>query len=419
MRNPVRSQAEVEGDAERLERQAGLLLQRVQLPLAHHGEQLPVDRLENRAADGHDHRVVGAGVDIASGGGSGFAERLALAVRGHRLGRFRLAPFAARHLGGSAGEQRGDGQEQHQGEARDQAETGDHRGGGVEQARAAGELGQDLAAQIGVLAAVDTGDDRAGAHRQQQGGNLAHQPVTDRKPRIDVERGLDRHALGEQADADAADEIDGDNDQPGNGIALDEFHRAVHGAEELILLFELDAAQLRFGRSDVAVAQFGIDAHLPARHAVEAEPRRHLGDPLGALGNDEELNGGDDQEDHQSDDQAAPGDEVAEGIDDGAGIGLRQDQARGGDGDRQAERGGDQDDRRQRGELLRPLQIDGDHQHHHRQAEIGGDQQIDQRCRQRDDHDHHDGHQQPDQDDVLALGQRVKKALHRRLSHGR
>ena len=50
-------------------------------------------------------------VDIASGGGSGFAERLALAVRGHRLGRFRLAPFAARYLGGSAGEQRGDGQE--------------------------------------------------------------------------------------------------------------------------------------------------------------------------------------------------------------------------------------------------------------------------------------------------------------------
>ena len=64
-------------------------------------------------------------------------------------------------------------------------------------------------------------------------------------------------------------------------------------------------------------------AHLLAGHGVEGEPGADLGDALGALGDDDELDDGDDQEDHHADDQVAADHELAEGVDDLAGVGLR------------------------------------------------------------------------------------------------
>jgi hypothetical protein len=80
-----------------------------------------------------------------------------------------------------------------------------------------------------------------------------------------------------------------------------------------------------------AGAHVAVDRHLLARHGVQREAGRDLGHAFGALGDDHELHDGQDQEDHQADDQIAADDEVAEGLDDVAGIGLQQDQARRGD----------------------------------------------------------------------------------------
>jgi hypothetical protein len=128
-----------------------------------------------------------------------------------------------------------------------------------------------------------------------------------------------------------AEQVDDDDDQPGDGVALDELHRPVHRAVELALLLHQAAAALGLVHVDGAGAHVAVDRHLLARHRVQREARRHLGHALGALGDDDELHDGQDQEDHQADDQVAADDEVAEGLDDVAGVGLQQDHPRGGD----------------------------------------------------------------------------------------
>ena len=64
-----------------------------------------------------------------------------------------------------------------------------------------------------------------------------------------------------------------------------------------------------------AGVQVGVDRHLPARHAVQGEPRGHFADARGALGDDHELDDDDDHEDDQPDDDAVAGDELAEAAD--------------------------------------------------------------------------------------------------------
>ena len=65
---------------------------------------------------------------------------------------------------------------------------------------------------------------------------------------------------------------------------------------------------------------------------------------------DDELHDGDDQEDHHADHEIAADDEVAEGVDDVAGVAVQQDQPGRADAERQPEQRGDEQDRRERGE---------------------------------------------------------------------
>ncbi len=89
-------------------------------------------------------------------------------------------------------------------------------------------------------------------------------------------------------------------------------HRAVEiglGCDALPLL-------LRLGLVDEPGTEIGIDGHLLARHGVQGEPGRHLGDTGGAVGDDDELDDDQDQEHDKADDHRTPDDEVAECIDD-------------------------------------------------------------------------------------------------------
>ena len=101
------------------------------------------------------------------------------------------------------------------------------------------------------------------------------------------------------------------------------------------------------GLIDVAGAHVVVDRHLLARHGVEAESGGDLSDALATLGDDHELGDRDDQEDDETDGNVATDHEVAERTDDLAGVGLKQDEPRRGDGDREPEQRGDQDDRRE------------------------------------------------------------------------
>ncbi len=89
------------------------------------------------------------------------------------------------------------------------------------------------------------------------------------------------------------------------------------------------------GLIDESRGEIGVDSHLFAGHGVEGEAGGDFGDASGALGDDHELNDGDDGEDDQADDQRSGGHEGAELLDDVAGgggalVGVGQDESGGG-----------------------------------------------------------------------------------------
>ena len=139
----------------------------------------------------------------------------------------------------------------------------------------------------------------------EQRRDLADQAVADGEEGVGLRRLAQRHALLEHADDQAADDVDDGDDDAGDGVALDELHGAVHGAVELRLALEGGAAAAGLVQVEGAGAQVGVDAHLLAGHGVEGEARGHLGDALGALGDDDELDEGEDEEDDRADDVVA------------------------------------------------------------------------------------------------------------------
>ena len=118
------------------------------------------------------------------------------------------------------------------------------------------------------------------------------------------------------ADENAAEDVDGGDDEAGDRIAAHELRGAVHGAEERAFLFELTPAPLRFALVDQAGRQVGVDGHLLAGNAVERESGADLGDARGALRDDDEVHRQEDDEHDDADDEVAAHDELGEAGDD-------------------------------------------------------------------------------------------------------
>ena len=129
------------------------------------------------------------------------------------------------------------------------------------------------------------------------------------------------------ADHQAADQVDDDDHDRGDRVALDEPHRAVHRAVELRLALEVGAARARGLGIDRAGAQLGVDRHLLAGHRIEREPRRDLGDALGAARDDDQLDDRDHREHDEPDDEVLGDDRAAERAHDAAGVGVGEDRA--------------------------------------------------------------------------------------------
>ena len=228
------------------------------------------------------------------------------------------------------------------------------------------------------------------------------QTIAHRKQGIDVDRLARRHALAEHANRNAANQVDGNDHKPGDGVALDELHRAIHGPEELAFLFQRSTAQACLMLFDVAIAQVAVDGHLLAGQRIQRKAGRDLGDALGPFGDHDELDNRDDQKDHEADDQLARNHEITKGFNNLTRIRLQQDQARCRDGQGQSENSGNQNDRGQRREIERIFQVKRHHQQQDSRGEVDPNQRINQPCWKRQDH-HHDGrHQQDDNDHILT-----------------
>ncbi len=153
------------------------------------------------------------------------------------------------------------------------------------------------------------------------------------------ERPIVRHA-----DDDAAGQIQTDDHERCDGVALHELSGAVHRAVEVGLALYRRALPARAVGVDCAGMHVGVDRHLFAGHRIEREPRRDLGDALRSARNHDELNRNQNGKHDQPDDEIAVHDEFAECRNDGADgarrCALRKNQARRRHVERQAEKRG-------------------------------------------------------------------------------
>ncbi len=180
----------------------------------------------------------------------------------------------------------------------------------------------------------------AGGGGDDQRGNLRHQAVADGEDGVGVRRVGKGKALLGDADDHAADDVDEDDEQAGDGVAAHEFGSAVHGAEEAAFVLERLAALARLLLVNEARGQVGVDRHLLAGHGVQMEARGHFGDAAGALGDDDEVHDHQNRKDDDANDEIAGHDEIAEGLNDVAGgvgafVAVREDEAGGGEVERQ------------------------------------------------------------------------------------
>ncbi len=325
---------------------------------------------------------------------AGFAVALRRGRGGALLGWWRLV---REHPGGVA-QQAGHGEEHQVGHAGNQAQQAQHAGGDAHGARRDEHLAGDLLAQVLVLA--HTRDHHGGRDRNEQAGNLRHQRVTDGQQDVAVGRLAGRQAVLRHADGKAADDVDEEDKDAGDGVTTHELGGTVHGAEEVRFLAHFGAAALGFLLVDDAGLQIGVHCHLLAGHGVQREARGDFRNTLRALGHHHEVDDHQDGKHDQADGEVAADQEVAEGLDHRAGgprtgMAFEQHDARGGHVERQAHQRGQQQHGRKSREVQRPEHVGRDHHHHQRHGDVDGEQDVEQPGRQRQHHHGKDGdHQQ-------------------------
>ena len=128
----------------------------------------------------------------------------------------------------------------------------------------------------------------------------------------------------------AAQNVDEQNDQARDRVALHEFGRTVHGAKEVGLLGDLFAALLGGVLVDHAGVQVGINRHLFAGHGIQGESGGYFRDASRTLGDHREVDQDQDAEDHDADQVVAGHHKFSKGLNDlargiGAGVAFDQD----------------------------------------------------------------------------------------------
>jgi len=282
---------------------------------------------------------------------------------------------------------------------RDQAEREGGEPGDPQRRPAGGHLAHDVGAHV--VLARRAGHDQTGGDREQQGGDLGHQAVADRQQAVGGDRLAEGHAVLPHADREAAEQVHERDDDRRDRVTLDELGRTVHRTVEVGLGVHLRAAATSLVLVDEARVQVGVDGHLLTRHRVQREPGADLGDPAGAVGDDDELDDEQDREDDQPDDQRPADHEVAERVDDLAGEAVEQHQASGADVEGEPEQRHHQDHGGERREVERAAHEHRGHQDEQRDGDVQRDQQVEQHRGKRH-HEHHDDEHDADGHRELA-----------------
>ncbi|MNS64075.1 hypothetical protein D3C72_971890 [compost metagenome] len=344
-------------------------------------------------------------------GGSGTAQRVqcvGFACRGVGL---RRRQALAVHLPGDEAEDGRQRQESDVGHARHQADHAEDAGSD----RQCTVLAEHLAGHRlrHVLRARGTGNQHRHRAGDQQRRQLRHQAVTDRQQGIGGGGFTERHAVLQHAHGQAAQHVDEQDQDAGDRIAADELAGTIHRAVEVGFFADLFTAQFGFLARQQTGVEIGVDRHLLAGHGVEDEACGHFRDAAGALGDDHEIDDGQDREHHDADGVVAADHEFAKRGDHLAGrfvavLAIEQDHAGRGNVQRQPQHGGDQQHDREDGEVQRALHVDHRQQHHQRDGDVEGEQRIEHRRGQR--HHDHGQQRQHDQRRAQTLADHLKRA---------
>lgn len=352
-------------------------------------------------------------VDLQRGGdrllGCGGARGSGLPGSGRGLGGFLGLDARALVVAGVPGERAGTGAECEERNGRNARQRRQHqhdRRGHRERLRIAGKLLHQRL--VGGAGDAGLGDEQARRGRDDQRRHLGDEAVTDGQQRVAAAGVGEGQTLLRHADDHAADHVDEDDQEAGDGVAADEFRGAVHGAEEAALVLQLLAPLLGDLLVDQAGGEIGVDRHLLAGHGVEVEAGGDFGDTARTLGDDDEIDDDQDGEDDDADDEIAAHHEAAEGFDDVTGgiralVPVRQDQAGRGHVERQPQHGRDQQDGRKCREFQRRLDEQRRHQDQDRERDRDRQEQVQHDRRQRQDQHHQDGEDAERQRDVAAL----------------
>jgi hypothetical protein len=286
-----------------------------------------------------------------------------------------------------------------------QRDAHDHQGPGVGK-----HLARDLGAELAVRRRAR--DDDAGRHRDHQRGDLGDDAVAHGQQGEALHRLAPGHAHLGDADRQAADDVDQDDDDAGDRVALDELGGAIHRAVEVRLALDQRAPAARLVLVDQAHVHVGVDRHLLPGHRVEREPGGDLGHALGTVGHHHVLHDHQDQEHHDADHVVAADHELADGVDHPARVRALEDQPRRRHVQGQAQHGDQQQDGREGGELERRLGEEGDQQDQQRQADVDHQQEVEQHRRDRHEQHDQDAYHQRHQRQVALGGPHLSEQLH-------
>ena len=260
------------------------------------------------------------------------------------------------------------------------------------------QLAGNLFADV-VTAITHTGNQQAGRHGNDQRRHLRHQRIPDGQQHIIVgSRGHGQVVL-HHADDQAAHQVDDQNQDAGNGIAPHELGRTVHRTVEIGFAAHFLPAATGLGLVDLAGVEIGIDGHLLAGHGIQRKAGRHLSNTAGPLGHHHEVDDGQDGKHDDPHRVIAADQEVGKGLDHlagriGAGMAVHQHGTRGSHAQRQTHQRGDQQHGREHRKIQRLHRVHRHQQHQQRGGNIEGEQKIEHRCRQRQQHHGQHHHRQ-------------------------
>ena len=260
-----------------------------------------------------------------------------------------------------------------------------------------------------VFGAGGTGNHNRRSGGQQQRRQLRHQTVTDGQQGVNLAGVGKGHAVLKDTHGYAADQVNKQDKQTGDGITAHEFTGAVHRAVELGLLGDFLTTQLGLILIDQARVEVSINGHLLTGHGVEGEACAHLGNAPGTFGHNHKVDDHQNGEDHDTNDIIAADHHLAKGLNHLAGRGMavltvEHDHSGGSHVECQAHQRRDQQNSGEYREIQRAQRVDADQQHNDGEGNVEGKEHIEEKRRNRQHH-HCQHHQQQQRHAQLPLPQ--------------